>query len=68
MLSLGSFLSLLLFLLKKKSRQKKIKIGRKNPLIDFIGFFSFSVGVDILGDPKNRQNKRTVEDACPYRK
>ena len=55
------------FLLKKKSRQKKTKIERQNPFFAFFWFFSFSVGVGAFDDPKNRQNKRTLEDVGPYK-
>ena len=55
------------FLLKKKSRQKKIKIGRNNPLVCFLWFLFFSVGVGAFDNPKNRQNKRTAEDVGPYK-
>ena len=54
-------------LLKKKSRQKKIKIGRKNPPVCFLWFLFFPVGVDVLGDPINPPIKRTVEDVGPYK-
>ena len=55
------------FLLKKKSRQKKIKIGRKNPLLAFFVFFSSPVGVNDLGDPKkptkqtDRRGRRSLQ-------
>ena len=43
-----------------------MKIGR-NPLDCFLLVSFFSRRVGAFDDPKNPPNKRTAEDACPYK-
>ena len=44
-----------------------MKIGRMYPLIVFFGFLFFSRRGRRLRRPEKTLNKRTAEDACPYK-